>query len=295
MRTSDSSPLSRIKIDLFYNHFFIVLRFGEDGASGWSTWMAKGSESVSSEALIDVKKIFKSTSSSTADKSSSFDDNDDEIAIEKDQPVWKNWLRVEWSRERRQLYPWQPARETEQTEEDCDDPERLVVFDDISSSLFKITDPSNKLKLVLSFLRFFGIPVPCISSSASIDVQQFLQTSLEHMSQILDSNIPRAPQFLGLWQSFHWDDETSSVAKQQWPSDDALAFVRNIFVQSLPVFTGKARSLLMVTWLWYEFQLTQKVQSSKEAARMYKDVRKLAKSLLKQPQNRFSMSVYAYM
>ena len=255
--------------------------------------MAKGNESVSCEAPIDVKKIFKSTYTSTADKNSSFDDNDDEIAVEKDQPMWKNWLQVESSRERRQLYPWQPDRETRQTEEDCDDPERLVLFDDISSSLFKITDHGNKLKLVLSFLKFFGVPVPSVTSSASADVQQFLQTSVEHVSQILESSMIRSTsQFLGLCQSYHWNDDTSSVAKQQWPSDDTLAFVRNIFVQSLPVFTGKIRSFLMVTWLWYEFELTQKAPSSK-ASRMYKDVRKLAKSLLKQPQNRFVRSVNA--
>lgn len=254
--------------------------------------MAKGSESVTCEAPIDVKKIFKTTCTGTTDKNSSFDENDDEIAVEKDQPMWKNWLQVESSQERRQLYPWKPDRETGQTEEDCDDPERLVLFDDISTSLFKITDHDNKLKLLLSFLKFFGVPVPCISSSASADVQQFLQTSVEHVSQILESSmIPRASQFLGLWQSYHWNGDTSSVAKQQWPSDDTLAFVRNIFVQSLPVFGGKTRSFLMVTWLWYEFELTQKAPSSKAATRMYKDVRKLAKSLLKQPQNRFVRSV----
>lgn len=255
--------------------------------------MAKENRSITEtpQVLTGVKKIFKSTYTSATDEGDSLDDNDDEIAVERDQPLWKNWVRVEVSRERKQLFPWQPDKELAQTEEDCDDPERLVLFDDISSSLFKITDPTNKLKLVLSFLKFFGVPVPCVSSSTSDEVQRFLHASLEHSSQLLDPNIPAVSQFLGLWQSYHWNDNMSIDGHQQWPSSDALAFVRNIFVQSLPVFAREARSFFMVVWLWYEFQLTQKAQSSKEGKKMYKDVRKLAKSLLKQPENRFVKSI----
>lgn len=252
--------------------------------------MVKGNGSVSSKVLIDFKKIFMSAHTSGKKGNSSFDDNDDEIAVDKDQPMWKNWQQVELSRERKQLCPWQPDREAGQTEEDCDDPERLVLFDDISSHLFKITNPTNKLRLVMSFLTFFGVSVPCLSSSTSAVVQRFLQTSLEHTSQILEPTNPTLPQCLGLWQSYHWNNGVSYNNLQQWPSNEAVTFVRNMFVQSLPVFAGKARSFLMTTWLWYEFQLTQKVQSSTEATRMYKGVRKLAKSLLKQPENRFVRS-----
>ena len=252
--------------------------------------MVKGNGSVSPKVLIDIKKIFMSACTSGKEGNSSLDHNDDEIAVDKDQPVWKNWQQVELSREMKQLCPWQPDREAGQTEEDCDDPERLVLFDDISTNLFKITDPTNKLRLVMYFLKFLGVSVSSVSSSTSADVQRFLQTSLEHTSQILEPNNPTLPQCLGLWQAYHWNDGVSYNTLQQWPSDEAVTFVRNIFVQSLPVFSGKGRSFLMTTWLWYEFQLTQKLQSLTEATRMYKDVRKLAKSLLKQPENRFVRS-----
>ena len=247
--------------------------------------MAQDNESALPEVSIDVKTIFKSTSTSRTEESDSLDDNDDQI--EKDQPLWKNWVRVELSRERKQLSPWQPNREAAQTEEDCDDPERLVLFDDISASLFKITDHANKFKLLLSFLVFFGVPVPCVSSSVSVDVQRFLNTSLEDESQLLGPSLLRTSQFLRLWQSYHWNDDISNGANQQWPTTEALTFVRNIFVQSLPVLSGEARSFLMVIWLWYEFRLSQKAQSAKDGKRMYKDVKKLAKSLLKLPENRF--------
>jgi len=250
--------------------------------------MAKERESISCETLIDIRTIFKSFSSRKTGNSDSLDEVEEEMAIARDQPLWKNWFQVESSRDRGQLFPWQPDRETAQTEEDCDDPERLVLFDDISSSLFKLADPMSKLKLVLSFLQFFGVQVPCCSSSTSKDVQQFLNTSLEHELQLLGPSIPIASQFLGLWQSYYWNEDVlCNEANQQWPTLEALKFVRNIFVQSLSVFDGRERSFLMVIWLWYEFQLTQNGQPAKESKRMYKDVRKLAKNLLKMPENRF--------
>ncbi len=248
--------------------------------------MAAENRTVTPEVAIDVKKIFKADSTSATDESNSLDDNEEEIVV--DQPLWKNWVKVELSRQRRHLSPWQPDAGTDQSEEDCDDAERLVLFDDISSSLFKIKDPRNKLKLVLTFLKLLGVSVPCMSSSTNVDVQRFLNISLEHESQLLEPNSFTMSHFLGLRQSYHWDDgNTAGTTDKLWPSPEALALVRNIFVQSLPVFEGATRSFLMVLWLWFEFGLTQKASSLKESKKKYKDVRKLAKSLLKQPENRF--------
>ena len=253
--------------------------------------MAEGNGTDSPE-VIDVKKIFKANSSNMTDESDAIDDNEDDIAVNKEQPLWRNWTQVELHRQRKHLCPWQPDSTTGQTEEDCDDAERLVLFDDISSSLFKITDPGNKLMLVLTFLKLFGVPVPCITTSTSADVQRFLNTSFEHKSQLLEPRKSTMSQFLGLWQSYHWDDGNfTNSGDLQWPSPEALNFARNIFVQSLPVFEGPTRSFLMVLWLWFEFGLTQKVSSVKESKKKYKDVRKLAKSLLKQPESRFVNNV----
>ena len=241
------------------------------------------------EVKIDVNKIFKANSTSATDQSDSRDDDDnDDDEIDKDKPLWKNWVQLELSRQRRNLLPWQPDAEKDEKEDDCDDAERLVLFDDISSSLFKIADPGNKFKLVLSFLKLLGVSVPCVSSSTSADVQRFLNISLEHESLLLEPGNSAMSQFLGLWQSYQWDDGVSTnTTDKQWPSSEALNLARNVFVQILPVFEGATKSFLMVLWLWFEFGLPQKVSSLKESKKKYKEVRKLAKSLLKQPENRF--------
>ena len=81
--------------------------------------MAKETESISHETLIDIGTIFKSFSSRKTGNSDSLDEVEEEMTITRDQPLWKNWLQVESSRDRGQLFPWQPDRETAQAEEDC--------------------------------------------------------------------------------------------------------------------------------------------------------------------------------
>ena len=251
--------------------------------------MAQGNSTDSSKVtFIDVKKTFRESSSKAVDESDSRNDNDDDFAIDKEQPLWRSWLQIELNRQRRHLCPWEPDREAGETEEDCDDAERLVLFDDFSSSLFKISDPGNRLKLVLTFLNLLGVSVPCITSSTNTDVHQFLNTSIEHKSQLLETGRPAISHCLGLWQSCYWDEVTfTNTSDLQGPSSEALNLIRNIFVQSLPVFEGPTRSFLTVLWLWFEFGLTQKEPLLKQSKKRYKDVRKLAKSLLKQPESRF--------
>ncbi|PFX27186.1 Protein NRDE2-like [Stylophora pistillata] len=266
-------------------------RFGEDGASGWKSWTAQGNRTDSSK-FFDVQKIFKESYGNAADENDSLNDDDD-FAIDKEQPLWRNWIQVELNRQRKHLHPWLPDKEAGETEDDCDDAERLVLFDDISSSLFKIADTGNKLKLVLTFLKLLGVPVPCMTSSTHINVQQFLNTSLEHKSQLLETGISAISQCLGLQQSCYWDEGIfTNTSDFQWPSTKALIFIRNIFVQSFPVFEGSTKSFLMVLWLWFEFGLTQKELSPKLSKKKYKDVRKLAKSLLKQPESRNDLKLW---
>lgn len=43
--------------------------------------------------------------------------------------MWQQWLQTEEWREANHWQPWRPN--TGETEEECDDPERIVMFDDI--------------------------------------------------------------------------------------------------------------------------------------------------------------------
>ena len=69
--------------------------------------MARNNEVGPPEVLCDFKKIFRLASVNVKEGNVSSDVEEDEIPIHKDQSLWKNWLKVEFSRERKQLFPWQ--------------------------------------------------------------------------------------------------------------------------------------------------------------------------------------------
>ncbi len=66
------------------------------------------------------------------------DDDDDSTPLDTSKPLWQLWIQEEVHREQTHLLPWRPDARKGETEDDCEDPERMVLFDDISSILFKV-------------------------------------------------------------------------------------------------------------------------------------------------------------
>ena len=270
----------------YHNLYIPYFRFGEDGACGLEAWMQSSDTGViSSEGGIDANSIFKTNSSG---KETIADGEAQELVLDKSLPKWQTWLQVETFRQHAHVMPWQPNKSAGETEEDCEDPERLVLFDDISSGLFKLKDPKHKLSLVLHFLEFLGVPVPCLQPTTSSDVQRYFSICTEHKDQLLKACLPLYPQCLGLKKFSEWTGGINSLLcpGTVWPSPQLVHLTRNIFEQLLLMFDGEIKSLLMVLWLCFEFYLCQLQQTPKGKKQKYKDVRRLAKALLKQPNNR---------
>jgi hypothetical protein len=60
---------------------------------------------------------------------------------------WQQWVVTEQFRERMHWQPWRPL--PDETEEACDDPDRIVVFDDIAGHLFRVESPQLKVSVTL--------------------------------------------------------------------------------------------------------------------------------------------------
>ena len=67
------------------------------------------------------------------------EDDDDTQTLDSSTPLWQAWLQEEVHREQTHILPWKPDAGKGETEEDCEDPERMVLFDDISGVLFKVS------------------------------------------------------------------------------------------------------------------------------------------------------------
>jgi hypothetical protein len=70
------------------------------------------------------------------------------------------WAAIEGWRDQHHWEPWRPQLDAGETETDCDDPDRLVVFDDLDGFLFPVVDSETQLELVLRFLEQLGVALP---------------------------------------------------------------------------------------------------------------------------------------
>ena len=116
-----------------------VPRIGDVNAPGWRFWMLSTQEKkVESKSLCCVDDT-----RSTEVISGEGDIDLDSVSLT------EAWLHVEQSREK---HHWLPCKASTD-EEELSDPERMVLFDDISPYMFST---SHKLELFLAYLHFLG-------------------------------------------------------------------------------------------------------------------------------------------
>uniref|UniRef100_A0A8C6DMQ0 Nuclear exosome regulator NRDE2 n=1 Tax=Moschus moschiferus TaxID=68415 RepID=A0A8C6DMQ0_MOSMO len=255
-------------------------RAGEKGARGWRAWMHQqewgGWVAVSPD-----------------DDDEEPDDEDQEIR-DKTPPRWQIWLAAERSRDRRHWRPWRPDKARKQTEEDCEDPERQVLFDDLGQSLIQLSSPDLRFQLVAAFLQFLGVPSG-FSPPASC-----LYLAMDENS-IFDNELydEKPLTFLDLSCSgVGCVGCMEPLGGQRWPrgpSREGEEFIRNVFHLAMPLFAGGERSKLCVSWLRYEITKVIWCLHTKNKKRLKsqgKNCKKLAKNLLKEPDNRNSFCLW---
>uniref|UniRef100_A0A8C1WGI8 NRDE-2, necessary for RNA interference, domain containing n=1 Tax=Cyprinus carpio TaxID=7962 RepID=A0A8C1WGI8_CYPCA len=141
-----------------------------------------------------------------ADEDDDEEQDDSEIKDET-WPKWKIWLDVEASREANHWFPWRPDKTKGQSEEDCEDPDRQVLFDDIGPSMIRVDRPDLQLQLILSFLQFLGLPGPSgrfsttSSSNILLDDLAFLEEGPDP-ERPLTSLLPDNRGRLALWREY---------------------------------------------------------------------------------------------
>ncbi|KAM6360125.1 nuclear exosome regulator NRDE2 isoform 6-T9 [Alca torda] len=262
-------------------------RIGEKGARGWKAWMHQQEKG----GWIALKP----------------DDDDDEEEIDEDQeikdktlPKWHIWLDIEYSREARHWLPWRPDKTKKETEEDCDDPERQVLFDDLGPSLIRLSNPDLQHQLLYSFLQFLG--VPCTSKLfpsnlyIAMDENNIFDSVLSDEKPLTSVHFP-----LSGFNSIGHMDTMLRRRHHIGHHKEGEEFIQNVFHVLFLLFSGKEKCNLSICWLQYEIskvlQCLQRKKKKKLKAQGRKS-KKLAKNLLKAPDNRNHLSLwklYAYL
>ncbi|KAM6973261.1 nuclear exosome regulator NRDE2 [Aplochiton taeniatus] len=256
-------------------------RVGESGARGWKAWM-----------LQQERGGWLQPNPEEEDE----EEEEEEEMKDKTWPKWRIWLDVESSREAAHWLPWRPDKAKGQTVEDCEDPDRQVLFDDVGPSLIRLGAPELRLHLLLSFLHFLGVPADGVLSgipswpSLLLEDLSLLQWTPEPLCPLTSHDLPDP----GLSPVGHM---TTLQGARKWAGlgRQGEEFLTNALHMLLPLVSDPHRAVLSLAWIQYEKLKVLRCLEAGNKKRLRsqgKSSKRVAKRLLKEPDNRASLGLW---
>ncbi|XP_004559358.3 nuclear exosome regulator NRDE2 [Maylandia zebra] len=256
-------------------------RIGELDARGWKAWMLQQERGGWLQPTAEEEEE---------------EEEDEEEVKDRTQPRGTIWLDVESSREATDWLPWRPDKAKGQSEEDCEDPDRQVLFDDIGPSLICLSSPELHLRLLLRFLSFLGLPVDSVLSVSPGQPGLLL----ENLSLLTQGNAPQRPLTSydladgGINSVGHM---TTLQGTRKWVGlgKQGEKFLTNLFNMLQPVLPPHHRAFLSLSWIQYEKLKVMRCLHGGNKKRLRsqgKSSKRVAKRLLKEPDNRSSLVLW---
>ncbi|KAL6064753.1 hypothetical protein STEG23_024835, partial [Scotinomys teguina] len=162
-----------------------------------------------------------------------------------------------------------------------------VLFDDIGQSLIRLSSPDLQFQLIEAFLQFLGVPSgflpPASCLYLAMDESSIFDSELYDEKPLTYFN----PSFSGI-SCVGYMEHLGCPRWTKGHSREGEEFVRNVFHLVLPLFSGKHKSQLCLSWLRYEVaKVIWCLHTKKKRLKSQgKCCKKLAKNLLKEPENR---------
>ncbi|KAK4312565.1 hypothetical protein Pmani_016030 [Petrolisthes manimaculis] len=250
-------------------------RFGEKSAVGWAKVMQR------KEAIQYPEVILEGTR----------DEEDDILAQSGETSVL--WLALETSRERRHWLPW------EQDPEDCEDPERMVPLDELSSHLFELGSEEECYYLILQFLKFFDVPGVedvCLRISRSMEeVSIFEPLALETFSNTLFFGNQLHNKTESKMQEILNFDTVGPSLHKPW-CEEYFQFICQVLQQAAKIFSQPYRqnlTLLYIRLLGVQYHARKmEVIDDNNLKMLRKEIKKNIKSILKLEEYRMCLPIY---
>ena len=262
--------------------------FGHDGAVGWANWEHGEAQSLQPLGIVGIDRY-----SEIFGKEIEADDEDDSDAkLVKGLPLNEAWFKLEMHKDEHNCLPTNEAT----AESDIDDPEHVILYEDISGFLFLITEESVRQLLLSEFIRFLGGPVSGVS---------VVHQCLPHLSQIVSEAFEVVPnsQFSSLVSPFGSEYKISSETSlyQDLSCDVSLNvssplsvklveffgstkhFISNVYNQTLSLLPPQSdvTSSIMCSWLQFELNsIRQKAENGSDTSKSIEQIQLLAIELL---------------
>uniref|UniRef100_A0A3Q3N3M5 NRDE-2, necessary for RNA interference, domain containing n=1 Tax=Labrus bergylta TaxID=56723 RepID=A0A3Q3N3M5_9LABR len=267
-------------------------RVGEVGARGWKAWMQQQEKGGWLQPNPEEEEE---------------EEEEGEEVKDRSQPRWTVWLDVESSREAAHWLPWRPDKAKGQSEEDCEDPDRQVLFDDIGPSLICLSSPELQLRLLLRFFSFLGLPVDSVLSAASCHPGLLLENLSLVFSKVTLNLLKYNQEFTNLHPLTSGDlpdlgvdsvgHMTTLQGTRKWVGlgKQGEGFFTNVFRMVQHVLPAQHRAILSLSWMRYEKLKVLRCLCSSNKKRLRsqgKSSKRVAKQLLKEPDNRSSLVLW---
>lgn len=179
-------------------------RLGEEGATGWARWLAD----VMAERPKPPKVKAEKEEAADEELSSLISGGGGESVEDGMRRLYWEFVRVEDQLDKRY---WRPAKSTdsdsnaeesdqEEGKDSEEDPERVVLFDDLKYNIFEVADDQLRMQLIFAFLKLLGSDLEGIallredarstaaqaSSSSSSSSSSLIAVSSNHVSRKRD-------------------------------------------------------------------------------------------------------------
>ena len=224
-----------------------------------------------------------------------FGDDSDifEEVVDRAAPKSKNWLSLERQRQRKD---WMPTKQSAD-ERGIEDPDRIVLADDILPSLFKLRSENDIQYLLLIYLSFLGVPIRKQLLSGLL-CEVLTQAGLLPVRMTLFAS--------GITEDFFCLNRTDSfgIGESSTELNDArINYIENVYAQSLRLasnYSDHFTNTISLCWLLFKITLLKKKLLATDSHKLKADiklVRKFAKSLMKLQPNRNCLElwvVFAY-
>lgn len=200
------------------------------------------------------------------------------------------WLALEVSREQRHWLPW------EQDPEDCEDPERMVPLEELSSHLFTLDSVEDKFYLILEFLRFLGVPETedsrCKGLQSPRSPTSFRPLVIETLydANLFGNHLCKKNNASNI---LSFEAVGPSITKPA--CDDYYQFLCRAVQQAMTVFDHQYRkhlTLLQIKLLSTHFQVKAQKENKATLKTLAKELKKQIKSVLKTEEFRMCLPVY---
>ena len=256
--------------------FFVIFRFGTVGARGWYH-SVEGEESANSAIIVEPI---------------SYNPREDldfeaKLNLHQSKETATNsavWSELETVRSFIEFTPYLG------NSEECEDTERIILFDDISFTLFDLSNGTLHFQLILSYLFLLGLPIE--ENLLSHHIINLFSKHYVILADVACTPCYCHHSFIG---NTHVQIDSLLYVENKHLNPYAVDKIRAILSQSLSKLTSKYQKYLSLVWFHFEsiyFRKSFENVTNEFDKKYWKEHRKFVKRLLKLEANQKNIPLW---